>query len=111
LGARLSQNPNENSNESIAHLLDAASWREFAGLIGVVIASLIPAALMQMSTADMHTGFLKYCAGFAITLSIALFALLRFAPAWQRSELVPPSHLLAALRSDTQFSRLLLPYF
>ena len=91
----------------------AAGWREGAGLVGVMLASVIPAAIINGDPADAPTGMLWFSALFAGLLAVAMFALLRSAPAWPQP-LPASGDWRAALRrmaANAGFRRLLLPYF
>lgn len=96
-----------------AALLPAAAWREGAGLAGMVVASVIPAAVMSGPAAGIATGMGLYSLAFAALLLLALLALLRLAPAWPVAQ-QPAQHWRAALRrvaANRSFRRLLAPYF
>lgn len=106
-GARLSQQADG--------LLNAAALREMAGLIGAVLASVIPGWLM-LSGAAVASGMQLYAAGFAVLLGLSLVALLYGAPAWNKvtgSSGVASGWraLSASMAANRGFRRLLLPYF
>jgi Na+/melibiose symporter-like transporter len=90
----------------------AAGWREGAGLVGVMLASVIPAAIINGDPADAATGMLWFSGLFAGLLAVAMLAL-RSAPAWPQP-LPASGNWRAALRrmaANARFRRLLLPYF
>ena len=104
-GARLSQSHDK-------ALLGGAAWREAAGLIGVIAASVIPGLIF--SGAQYRLGLFWYCLGFAAVLACAIAALFAFAPAWHRKPVPGALGLLAqcsALRANRAFTALLIPYF
>jgi Na+/melibiose symporter-like transporter len=95
-----------------ASLLGAAAWREGAGLIGVIAASVIPSLIF--SSAPYASNLSWYCAVFALLLMLAIVALQTKAPAWQRVK----SDVETGLRQQLQlaatnpaFKNLLIPYF
>ncbi|MDW5416459.1 MFS transporter [Iodobacter sp. CM08] len=79
-GARLSADES-NSN---AALLGAAAWREGAGLLGVILASVIPSWILTRPVATIPSHLGRYGLSFAAILAVALFALIYYAPRWQR---------------------------
>ena len=90
-------------------LLGAAAWREAAGLLGVIVASVIPGLIVAADDAGLY----RYCLAFAVTLALAVWALLRLAPKWQRdlSRTVLISAQWEILRANRRFRALLSPYF
>ncbi|MDN0082835.1 MFS transporter [Crenobacter sp. SG2305] len=87
----------------------AAAWREGAGLVGVVVASVVPAWLLHQPAAFAERGLGGFALGFALLLGVALAALFAAAPVWcERGE--PRSNWRAPL-ANPAFRRLLLPYF
>ncbi len=105
-GARLADSSN-------GVLLGAAAWREGAGLIGVIIASVVPSLIMAKSGTQLNQELGIYSLGFAGILLIAVAALLLFAPGWQRIEKTQ-EHWREAwqkIRHNRAFIRLLAPYF
>ncbi|MEN9658049.1 MAG: hypothetical protein RL571_1514 [Pseudomonadota bacterium] len=108
-GARLSAdefNPN-------TALLGAAAWREGAGLFGVILASVIPSWILTQPAASIPSHFGHYGLGFAAILALALFALMHYAPSWQR-KVSPHSswlQLWQTMQANQGFKSLLLPYF
>jgi len=91
----------------------AAGWREGAGLVGVLLASVIPAAILHGDPAAAPGGMLWFSALFAGLLAVAIGALLRWSPAWPQP-LQSGADWRTALRrmmGNARFRRLLLPYF
>jgi glycoside/pentoside/hexuronide:cation symporter, GPH family len=95
-------------------LLGAAAWRESAGLVGAVIASVIP-GLVLASRTPIRPQLWWYALAFAVLLGVSLLALLVGAPAWHKRSTVGAtmgwSKVLAEMAGNRQFRRLLLPYF
>lgn len=89
--------------------LRAVAWREAAGLAGVIVASVIPAAILAAEASQIDARITFYCAGFAALLGLALLVLLRQNPP------PPPQadghHWKSALRGlwETPAFRTLLP--
>jgi GPH family glycoside/pentoside/hexuronide:cation symporter len=108
-GARLA-NTDPDSTSSTSALLGGAAWREGLGLVGVILASLIPSFIMQANPAQINSGLGYYALGFSVLLAIGIVGLLRGAPKWQRNELDTTVSLREAL-TNTQFRRLLPIYF
>ncbi|WP_348945293.1 MFS transporter [Chitinibacter sp. FCG-7] len=102
-GARLGQEQ---------QLLGAAGWREGAGLLGVIAASVLPSAIMSSPREDLSHGFAWYSLAFALLVAISLAALLRGAPRWHKapSSTLSWSQALQLMRQNTAFTRLLWPY-
>lgn len=93
--------------------LAAAGWREGAGLVGVMLASVIPAAILQGDPARAPADMLLFSALFGGLLMLAMLALLRAAPAWPQP-VQAAADWRAALRrmaANQGFRRLLAPYF
>ena len=93
-------------------LLGPAAWREAAGLIGILLASAIPAAVMSGDPDQVSHRMAWYSAGFGMLLMIAMIVLLSGAPAWSRASGKVP-RLAPALReviANRRFTRLLFPY-
>ncbi|QEI09033.1 MFS transporter [Pigmentiphaga aceris] len=86
----------------------AAAWREGLGLLGVVVASILPAKLATQH--DAPFALHGYVAGFAVLLLLGLALLLRAAPSWRgvRSAVTPAWR---AAWARPAIRRLLLPYF
>lgn len=102
-GARLGQEQ---------QLLGAAGWREGAGLIGVILASVIPSAVMAWPAQSISSGLVLYSGVFGIIVALSLVALLRVAPQWQKAPVSAQSwsQALRLMRQNTAFTRLLWPY-
>ncbi len=112
-GARLTNttsNSVSNSASSTSTLLDGAAWREGLGLVGVILASLIPSFIMQGFPTKMNAGLSYYALGFSVLLVIGIIGLLRGAPKWQKHTLDTAVSLREAL-SNKKFRRLLPIYF
>ncbi|MTW11152.1 MFS transporter [Pseudoduganella eburnea] len=94
-------------------LLSATAWREGAGLAGIMLASVIPAAIMANGIDAISTGMGFYNLSFALLFAVSLYALLQFAPAWRKTEHVTPPFFESAkaLAKNRRFMGLLLPYF
>jgi GPH family glycoside/pentoside/hexuronide:cation symporter len=116
-GARLQRA----GNEQDGILLGAAAWREGAGLAGVIVASVVPSMILAGDHKRVAVSMGWYSASFAMVLMVAMFALLRLAPPWQRNltsslaidagwrdRLHDGWHRLAENR---KFRQLLAPYF
>ena len=94
-------------------LLGPAAWREAAGLVGILLASAIPAAVMSGDPEQVSCRMAWYSAGFGVLLLVAVLVLLSAAPAWTRAA-PSANQWLTALRSvfgNRRFTQLLLPYF
>jgi Na+/melibiose symporter-like transporter len=97
--------------------LGGAAWREGLGLVGMLSASLIPAAILAGDAAQIRPRLLAYSLGFAVLMAAAILALLRYAPATpavQGSPAGPAASWRASLRELTgnrALRSLLLPYF
>ena len=99
-GARLGQG---------SALLGASAWREAAGLLGVIAASVIPSLIVNGDEAKLGW----YCLVFAMLVALAVWALLTGAPTWQRAQ-SQPMHLAGQwklLCANRAFRNLLVPYF
>lgn len=88
-----------------ATLTRAAAWREGAGLVGVVLASVLPVWLLARPA-----GMVPFAALFALLLALGVLALLRCAPPWHGALAAVQPDWRAALR-QRRFTRLLAPYF
>ncbi|MGV7206728.1 MFS transporter [Oxalobacteraceae bacterium A2-2] len=105
-----------------APLLPAAAWREGAGLLGVIAASVIPAAILGGAPAQATSGMAYYSLAFAALLLAGLLALLRAAPPWpERATASPDSAapcaavrdsraVLRRMAANRPFRQLLAPY-
>ncbi|WP_446728884.1 MFS transporter [Pseudoduganella sp. OTU4001] len=93
-------------------LLGPAAWREGAGLVGVLLASAIPAAVMAGDASQVASSMGWYSAGFATLLFIAVAALLSGAPAWKPTgrPATQWGKALRAVSTNRRFMRLLPPY-
>lgn len=92
--------------------IGGVAWREAAGLAGMLLASVIPAAILNGQHPQVRTQLGLYCAGYAGLLLLALATLLRLAPAatpqpaaqgWRAT--------LRSLAGTPAVRALLLPYF
>ncbi|WP_282099182.1 MFS transporter [Deefgea sp. CFH1-16] len=97
-------------------LLGAAAWREGAGLLGVILASVIPSWIMSRpAAAALNSNLSYYSIAFAAILLLAVSVLLKFAPAWQRAKgtATAPSWRAtwALMKAHQGFRQLLPPYF
>ena len=92
-----------------AGLLGAAAWREAAGLVGVILASVFPSLIVDAG----DVGLRWYCLAFGLLLALALCSLLYGAPVWQRSpgQQVPLVQQWKVLSDNRAFRALLVPYF
>ena len=112
-GARL-QRP-DNRQDGI--LLGAAAWREGAGLVGVIVASVVPSMILAGRHSRVASSMGWYSAGFAIVLMLAMIALLRLAPPWRRTPTVSQEvghgrgSAWRRLAKNRSFRKLLAPYF
>ncbi len=93
-------------------LLGPAAAREAAGLVGILIASAIPAMAMSGDPEHLSNTMVWYSLGFAGLLLAAVLVLLCRAPAWQRSPHSQTRWLAAfgAVRTNQRFLRLLPAY-
>nr|WP_315468300.1 MFS transporter [uncultured Undibacterium sp.] len=95
---------------SYHQLLGASAWREAFGMIGVILASVIPSWIILQDKNTAATQLSQYAIGFAVLVGIAVCALLIGAiKPLQRSK-----HALIALRTllkNPQFVALLRIYF
>ena len=108
-GARMTDAADPNATS----IIGAAAWREAAGLIGVILASVIPSLILAAQPEKIPARMGWYSLLFAVLLMLALIALLRAAPVWQRTQGV-----VQHWRSDCKvmlanraFKAVLLPYF
>ena len=99
-GARLSDQLNVRTR--------VAAWREGAGLLGVVLASVLPAALATRH--GMATALAVFAATFAVALGVATVVLLRAAPHPQRSARPAPGNWRLPL-GNRAFRRLAAVFF
>ena len=93
-------------------LLGASAYREAAGLVGVILASVIPGLIFAHM--DSGLGLRWYSLGFGVVTMLAVAALLYRAPPWQRMMASTHQGIAAqwqTLFSNRQFTALLAPYF
>lgn len=111
-GARLVDVSNAN-NAANSGLLGAAAWREGAGLLGVILASVIPSVILAGDPHQIPSRLAWFSLAFGLLLAIAIAALLRKAPAWRHVE-VTHQHWRVEwqiMKSNRAFNALLVPYF
>lgn len=109
--AYLSWGARINNRNSVA-LLGAAAWREGAGLVGVILASVIPSFIFAAPHQAHQLAW--YSLGFALVLVLAIAALLRHAPPWHRQAQGAPlafKQQWQILVDNREFRALLVPYF
>ncbi|QKJ67421.1 MFS transporter [Deefgea piscis] len=96
-------------------LLGAAAWREGAGLLGVILASVIPSWIMSRPAAALNSNLSYYSIAFAAVLLLAVWVLLKFAPTWQRAKDTATAAswraTWALMKAHQGFRQLLPPYF
>ena len=129
-GARLAGN-NFNQTDAQKITLNGSAWREYFGLCGVVIASVIPSLILNADAHDIASQMLLYSAGFSLILCAAIVALLRYAPQWQglntahlaeaETQLIGINktknrvnrlfEIVRSMNNHPVFKALLLPYF
>lgn len=91
-------------------LLKVSAWREVLGIVGVVMASMIPSWIILGEASATQSSLQLYVAGFSLILILAIFALLFGAPAWSKSKQEQKSSLKEAL-TDKPFRHFLPIYF
>lgn len=106
-GARLADTSSSASASS--NLLGAAAWREGLGLLGVILASLIPSFIVLGLPAEINTRLTAYAIGFTALLVLGVISLLRWAPKWQQDSGDTNVNLRTALANE-KFRRLLPIY-
>jgi Na+/melibiose symporter-like transporter len=111
-GARIA--PPDKSTDGA--LLGAAAWREGSGLVGVIIASIVPSLVMAGAGDLISTRMAWYGVAFGMILMLSIVVLLRLAPPWQPSAPAPHNHIdwrsaARAMAKNRAFRRLLTPYF
>lgn len=106
-GARLTDSASPSNTST---LLGAAAWREGLGLIGVILASLVPSVIMLGLPEQIHARLTLYALGFSVLLGIGISSLLTAAPKWQQHHGDTAVSLREAL-ANHQFRRLLPIYF
>jgi Na+/melibiose symporter-like transporter len=111
-GARLVDLNADNAGAN-AGLLGAAAWREGAGLVGVILASVIPSVIMASDAHQVSHRIAWYSLAFALILAIAIAALLRKAPAWRHIDVAHQHWRIewAIMKANRAFKALLIPYF
>lgn len=96
-------------------LLGAAAWREGAGLIGVIMASIIPSWLMSRPAQSLNSDLAMYSLGFAAILIVSVWLLLKMAPAWQHSQnnesALSWRETWQMMKAHQGFRQILPPYF
>jgi len=92
-------------------LLGAAAWREGAGLLGVIAASIAPSLIFSVAAPQRFLGW--YCLFFAALLAFAVWTLLYRAPVWQHmaSASLRVGQQARRVVANRAFRTLLLPYF
>jgi GPH family glycoside/pentoside/hexuronide:cation symporter len=107
-GARLAET-SSSATSSNAGLLGAAAWREGLGLVGVILASLVPSFIVLGLPAKIDTRLTTYAIAFSALLAFGVISLLRWAPKWQQARGDTNVNLRTALAND-KFRRLLPIY-
>lgn len=102
--------PETNLEEKNSSLLGAAAWREGFGLIGVILASILPAWILQ-TPADLRLDFLwQYSLGFGLILMFAIAMLMNASPKPARHQLHAKIYWRQIV-STPMFRRLVTVYF
>lgn len=113
-GARLGH-ASSTAVPTAAPLLSAAGWREGAGLLGVMLASVIPSVIMNGDSTHVPANMLLFSALFAVLLLAGMTALLRWAPAWplpvHNGRTADWRTVLRQVGANRRFRQLLTPYF
>lgn len=97
-------------NTTYHQLLGASAWREAFGMIGVILASIIPSWIILQDKGSATTQLSQYALAFAFLVVIAIYALLIGAAKPLRRSV----HAVIELRSllkNSQFVALLRIYF
>ncbi len=94
-----------------AGLTRASGWREAFGLAGILLASILPAWLVNGVGSSSRQSMGTYSVVFALLLVLGVSALLRRAPAWAQSRETTKDVSLRECLNNGQVRRLLLPYF
>lgn len=95
-------------------LARAAAWREGAGLVGVLLATALPAWWMTLPATTPRAAMTAFASLFALLLIAALWLLVRVAPPWRAAAVASPAPARMtwqAVRGNQAFRALLLPYF
>lgn len=109
-GARLAETYSSRAPAAAgSHLLAAAAWREGLGLVGVILASLIPSFIVFGLPGKIDARLTAYAIGFSALLGFGVISLLRWAPKWQQASGDTNVSLRTALAND-KFRRLLPIY-
>lgn len=99
-----------NSAEKNSSLLGPAAWREAFGLGGVILASVVPAWILQTPT-DLRQDYLwQYSLGFGLILAFSVVTLIKASPRPERHQLQAPIYLRQMFAAPT-FRRLASVYF
>jgi GPH family glycoside/pentoside/hexuronide:cation symporter len=97
-------------DEKNASLLDAAAWREGFGLSGVILASILPAWILQTPEDLRHDHLWQYSLGFGLILMLSIWTLASAAPKPLHHQLQAKINLRQMLAAPT-FRRLASVYF
>lgn len=98
-------------------LLKVSAWREGLGLLGVVVASIIPSWIMLGSNSQIKSNLQSYVWIFAVIVIASIIALFTGAPKWvmptkdQTSKNISIFNSLKIALQDASFRRLLPVYF
>ncbi|MFC3339859.1 MFS transporter [Paracandidimonas soli] len=92
-------------------LTKAAGWREAFGLAGVVLASTLPAWLVNAADRSSQQSMGAYSIAFALLLALGVTALLHRAPPWLHAQLAENSASWRVCLANQPVRRLLPPYF
>ena len=107
-GARISQ-----THVTDNAVLNAAAWREGAGLIGVILASIIPSIILSAHPLQISSHLTWYCLAFSGVLLVSIAALVFSAPTWQRIQSQQNDFIeqWKTVFNNQAFKALLTPYF
>lgn len=94
-----------------AGLTQASGWREAFGLAGVVLASMIPAWLVNAAGSSSQQSMQVYSVVFALLLVLGVASLLHRAPSWPQTPTIAHQASWRACLNNQQVRHLLLPYF
>jgi GPH family glycoside/pentoside/hexuronide:cation symporter len=115
-GAKIEvQNPNSNSLDN--DLLKVSAWREGLGLLGVVVASILPSWILLGSSSQIQSNLQSYVWIFAVVVLVSIIALFIGAPKWTMPTIKKPFEYISISKSlktalqDTSFRRLVPIYF
>jgi Na+/melibiose symporter-like transporter len=102
---------NDSQQDTAYHqLLGASAWREAFGMIGVILASIIPSWIILQDKSSATTQLSQYAIGFTVLVVIAICALLIGAARPLRRS-VRAVIALSTLLKNAQFVALLRIYF